>query len=47
MKTSFSMYAASHVGMMVLTHSSTFYISSLFTQIQSKIQINSQEIQIN
>jgi len=27
-----SMYAASHVGMMVLIHSSTFHMLSLFTQ---------------
>jgi len=35
------------VGMMVLTHSSTFHMLSLFTQKLYKIQINSEEIQIN
>jgi len=47
MKTLSSMYAALHVGMMVLTHSSTFLMLSLFTQKLYKIQINSEEIQIN
>jgi len=47
MKTLSSMYAASHVGMMVLTYSSTFHMPALFTQKLYKIQINSEEIQIN
>jgi len=40
MKTLSSMYAVSHVGMMALTHSSTFHMLSLFTQIHSKILQN-------
>ena len=38
MKTLSSMYAVSHVGMMALTHSSTFHTPSLFTQKLYKIQ---------
>jgi len=45
MKTSSSMYAASHVGMMALTHSSTFHMPSLFTQIHSKILQNSNKLE--
>jgi len=37
MKTLSSMYAVSHVGMMVLTHSSTVHMPSLFTQKLYKI----------
>jgi len=44
MKTLSSMYAALHVGMMALTHSLTFHMPSLFTQIHSKIQINSNKL---
>jgi len=47
MKTSSSMYAASHVGMMALTHSSTFHTPSLFTQIHLKILQNSNKFTIN
>jgi len=42
MKTSSSMYAASRVGMMALTHSLTFHMPALFTQKLYKIQINSE-----
>jgi len=47
MKTLSSMYAALHVGMMVLTHSSTFHMPSLFTQIHSNSLKNLYKIQIN
>jgi len=47
MKTSSTMYVRRNVGVMALTHSLTFYMSSLFTQKLYKIQINSEEIQIN
>jgi len=50
MKTLSSMYVVSHVGMMALIHSSTFYMPSLFTQKLyikfNKIQINSVESKI-
>jgi len=42
-----SMYATSHVGMMALTHSSTFHTPSLFTQIHSNSLKNLYKIQIN
>jgi len=38
MKTLSSIYATLHVGMMALTHSSTFHMLSLFTQKLNKIQ---------
>jgi len=47
MKTSSTMYARPNVEVMVLTHSSTFHTPSFFTQKLYKIQINSEEIQIN
>jgi len=47
MKTSSSIYVRRNVGVMALTHSSTFHMSCFFTQKLYKIQINSEEIQIN
>jgi len=40
MKTLFTMYVRRNIGVMVLIHSLTFYIPSLFTQKLYKIQIN-------
>jgi len=47
MKTLSSMYMRRNMGVMALTYSSTFHMPSLFTQKLYKIQINSEEIQIN
>jgi len=47
MKTLFSMYAMLYVGMMALTHSSTFHTLSFFTQIHSKTSTKFKKFRIN
>ena len=43
MKTLSTMYMRLNVGVIVLTHSSTFHMPSLFTQIHSNCQVRLQE----
>jgi len=40
MKTLSTMYAKPNVGVMALTHSSTFHTLSLFTQIITQVHLN-------
>jgi len=47
MKTLSTMYVRPNVGVMVLTHSLTFHMLSLFTQIHSNSLKNLYKIQIN
>jgi len=47
MKTLSTMYVRPNVGVMALTHSSTFHMLALFTQIHSNSLKNLYKIQIN